>query len=229
MNERIAVAVGQAVGMQAVVGTAKRRTWSWQIPVSVGESSLMLKVPRWEGIDSLDAAVAAGAQPATIAEYEALVDIDALVVAARDSELRAVRPIGFLEDVNGILMEWFDGATLRSVTHPFASRDRLTDVFKRAGRVVALLHTSAPVTRTELDVQSMVTDLAELVAGLKHPSRRIQRAAQAFSDRIVAMDPIDQPAGRTHGDLNLDNVLVDEFGRVALIDPNPGAGSWSYC
>ena len=92
------------------------RDWSWHFRARArnAESALLIKVPRWEGIATLEAALAAGPQSATAAEYSALEQIRGAVSAANDSGLAAIVPVAYVPAVNAVVMEQLEATPLRA-------------------------------------------------------------------------------------------------------------------
>jgi len=232
MIEAIGAAVGDALrvryGSGAVVerwGSTIEQTWSWQIPIQVGGSvhaDLLLKIPRWPEVETLERAVAAGEQPSTVAEFEALISIGDAVAKSGDPELTMVEPVAFLPAVNGILMHRLEGRSLRRAVR-FGSQNRDVDaLFVRVGRLVTVVHGIGSPSRRPFDVAAVATQLSSDAVGATPDELR--RLLHRLADSAAGFGRADEPVGNVHGDLNMGNVLVDRAGRVAVIDPNPAEG-----
>lgn len=197
------------------------RPWSWHLRVETARAPLLVKVPRWEGIDDLDAALAAGPQADTAAEFAALEGIHRMVEAANDPGLTAVVPVAYVAPINAIVMEVMAGASLRARLGTGAPSEA-EGWFGALGRWLGLYHRTGGGTRVAF---SAADERRRWDAMAVHaPARRadLMRAAQA-ADRL---DGRPVTAGVQHGDLTLGNVLVGDDGRVAVIDPNRTPGRW---
>jgi len=198
------------------VGPLQQRQWSWHASVRAGEHRMLLKVPRWPEALTLDAVIDAGAQPAARDEYAMLERL--VSVTGHAADLAAVRPVAFLEGMSGILMEWFDGVRLRRLARPLRPRSRTDEVFRRVGRLLQAVHELSEPGREPFDAASVRADLSAVV---ERRTGRLTASALRLAATVEGLDGTSEPVGTIHGDLNLDNVLVDSEGRPALIDPNP--------
>jgi len=90
----------------------RRQDWSWQFDAVGGGTRLLIKVPRWAGVDTLDDAVAAGPQPDTQGEFAALSAMAAAVAGSGDRRLAAVQPVVYVPGVNAVVLEWLDAIPL---------------------------------------------------------------------------------------------------------------------
>lgn len=234
MIEPVRVAVVQALreryGSGVVIvkaGSGVERIWSWEFPIRVGgsfEADLLLKIPRWPEAQTLEGAVAAGEQPSTVAEYEALVSIGNAVADSADPGLTMVEPIAFLPAVNGILMRRLEGRSLRRAVRPGSRGRDIATLFSRVGRLVNLIHGIGSPSRRSIDGEVVAAEVGEVAVAAQQKVPELGFLLRRLAGVGEALDGVAEPVGRVHGDLNMSNVLVDQAGRVAVIDPNPAEG-----
>jgi len=210
-------------------GSASERTWSWQFLIRLGGSQhgqLLLKIPRWPEASTLELAVKAGEQVSTVAEFDALTSIAAAVADSGDPGLTTVEPIAYIPAINGILMRWLEGRSLRQ-TVGFGKARRDTDaLFSRVGRLVSLVHQIGDRTRGRFEGVVAAADADRLaIAADANGASELGLLLHRLAVAVAKLDGASEPIGNIHGDLNMGNVLVDQAGRVAVIDPNPGEGS----
>lgn len=206
----------------ASLGPARQHAWSHQFALEAhtasGRRRLVVKVPRWEGVATLEEAVAAGPQEATRQEHAALVAVVAAVDAAGDSGLAAVVPVGYLAGVNAVVTERLEAVPLRSLLGwgP-GGVGRRVELLQRAGRWLRLYHDRvAGAEAGALDGCALAAEVERLPAGRRGGSREAAALARRARERHGAPAAV----GATHGDFNLSNVLATPDGRVAALDPN---------
>ena len=225
---RAAVSAAVAGTHGAIVGWRgpARRPWSWQFRAeTVGARSgrLLVKVPRWEGVGTLEAALVAGPQAASAGEFSALGEIYAEVRASGDPGLTAVVPVAYVAAVNALVMEDLDAVSLRLRLGAGRGPAEAVEWFAGIGRWLGRYH-----RRPGRAIPARFSAVAEVTrweeAGLGHPGLRrslaLARAAAESLDGRTVMH------GVQHGDLTLGNVLVTREGKVAVIDPNGTTGRW---
>jgi aminoglycoside phosphotransferase (APT) family kinase protein len=229
VREVLAAAVprwyGEGARLASLTGPVQH-SWSFQFALGVtGEAGLrrlVVKIPRWEEAPDLEAALAAGPQEATRAEYAALEAVAAAVAASGDPGLAAVVAVGYLEPLNAIVTERLDAAPLgRSLGLMPGGEGRRAAWLHAAGRWLRLYHRQVAGARPgPLDVSSLAFDLERAVDGLPRRRRALVDAVGALSRRLAAVQGVEVTLVRTHGDFNLANLLVTGDGRVAVLDPN---------
>lgn len=203
------------------IGPVQERSWSWQFDLDSAVGPLLLKIPRPAGATSFAEAATPSERTITKAEFAALEEF-ARQTAERD-DVAAVQPVAYIDALNGIVLERFDGVPLRAVARGFRRWDG-PEMAGRVGAAVAAFHALHPVTRTRFDVEAERRALRDEVAAVDRPGRRLRRAAAELSGALEGLGDVLEPVGVVHGDLTLDNVLIDLEGRPALIDPNPAPG-----
>ena len=218
-GEAIRAAVGAAVGPShgAITGWSgpDSRPWSWHFAVRTEGGALVVKVPRWEGIASLEAALAAGPQADTAAEFAALRSIEQMVATSGDAGLAAVVPVAYVSAVNAIVMERLEAASLRSRLG-IGAPNQAEEWFGSLGRWLGHYHRTGAATDTAFAVVAELErweGASRLHHGLRDEVAQARAAARRLEGRIVV-------TGAQHGDLTLGNVLITADGRVAVIDPN---------
>jgi tRNA A-37 threonylcarbamoyl transferase component Bud32 len=205
-------------------GATVERRWSWQTTIRVAGTPhprMLIKVPRWEAVPTIDDAVTAGQQPSTVAEFEALRSIASAVTASRDPGLTAVDAVAYIPGLNAILMSHLDGQPLRLALRSATTRHR-REILTRLGRLLGLVHGPAPSERHDVDPAAFAQGARSLIDRAER--RGVRRLAEMMGELArssVTLAGATEPVGFVHGDLNATNVLVDRAGRVAVIDPNP--------
>jgi hypothetical protein len=204
----------------------RRRDWSWHIDAAGGGRRLLVKVPRWEGVDTLEAALGAGPQRDTEEEFSALGAIARAVAASGDTGLTAVHPVIYVPSVNAMVLEWLDGEPLRNRlgwATSVAGGGRLLEL---TGRWLRVGHRALgppivePLDGSPASVgwSEPIERLESGVPGLAASARAVVELGASLAGRPVA-------TGTIHGDFSLRNVLVTGDGRVAVIDPNRYRGA----
>jgi aminoglycoside phosphotransferase (APT) family kinase protein len=235
MSNRIRTAVIEALrdryGDGAAIeqlGRTSQREWSWQTNVRAGgvpNPDLLVKVPRWADAPTLESAMSADEQPAIVAEFDMLSAIAEAVDGSGDPGLTKVEPIAYLPAINGMLMQRLEGQPLRSSLRFGVSAATAETLFRRAGRLAAVVHGIGAPQRRPFDGRAASTTANGLAAAAATVAPGVlEESLQQIAAAAVTLDGIDEPTGTVHGDLNLGNVLVDRVGRVAVIDPNPTEG-----
>ena len=200
------------------------RDWSWHFRARArnAESALLIKVPRWEGIATLEAALAAGPQSATAAEYSALEQIRGAVSAANDSGLAAIVPVAYVPAVNAVVMEQLEATPLRTRLGVGRGPADAVEWFAGIGRWLGVYH------RLGAGEPAQFSAAAEKArwdsSGGEHP--RLRRALDHARTAAESLDGRKVVEGVQHGDLTLGNVLVTGDGKIAVIDPNQTSGRW---
>jgi hypothetical protein len=212
LGEMVAEWFGDGFRLLETPAEPERRSWSYQFPMIVEQGSqrhrLVAKIPVWEEAPNLEAALGAGPQADTRAEY-------------------AVAPIGYVPDLNAIVTGYLPSRPMRDLLRPRAGSG-LAAIFARAGRLLRLYHEAVgglrrgplPGADPQERLDELVGDLdrlgvipRRLVAGIDS----IRRLARHLEGSEVCVATI-------HHDLNLANILVAPGGRVALLDPSPEPG-----
>jgi hypothetical protein len=217
----VAAAVESTHGAITTWSGPEVRPWSWHFRGATGGGPLLAKVPRWEGITTLESALAAGPQADTAAEFAALQEIHRTVVAFADPGLAAVVPVAYVAAVNAIVMDVLEAASLRRRLGVGAPGDAEA-WFARLGRWLGGYHRVGGGNPMRFPLRSELErwETAERHhPGLTADLRLARTAAQRLEGRTVI-------GGIQHGDLTLGNVLVTGDGRVAVIDPNRTPGRW---
>jgi hypothetical protein len=231
LGEMVAEWFGDGFRLLETPAEPERRSWSYQFPMIVEQGSqrhrLVAKIPVWEEAPNLEAALGAGPQADTRAEYENLVAIAEAVRNAGDPDFTAVAPIGYVPDLNAIVTGYLPSRPMRDLLRPRAGSG-LAAIFARAGRLLRLYHEAVgglrrgplPGADPQERLDELVGDLdrlgvipRRLVAGIDS----IRRLARHLEGSEVCVATI-------HHDLNLANILVAPGGRVALLDPSPEPG-----
>jgi hypothetical protein len=180
---------------------------------------LVVKIPLWREAPDLAAALAAGPQASTRAEFEALVEIASMVERSGDPSLAAVRPVAYLDEVNAVVTERLDSRPLGTLRRAerIAAAPALGRWLRRYHDEIGGAH-PAP-----FDPSAVVEALQEAAAGIG--PGRLADAAAGLERAAEALRGIRVRIAETHGDLGPSNVLVTPSGRVAVIDPNRVAGA----
>ena len=203
----------------------REREWSWHFDAIGGGVRLLGKIPRWEGIDTLDAALAAGPQPDTQGEFAVLEAISQTIAATGEPGLAAVVPVAYVPSVNAIVAEWLDAVPLQDRVGPMASSAETAELLTRTGRWLRIYHGAFGGWMTEpfdgaaaaasWQLEAVAGDLA---GGLGRAVMEVTAAAERLDGHPIA-------TGTIHGDFTLSNVLVTGDDRIAVIDPNRYRGS----
>ncbi len=238
MSESIRAAVATALiarfGPGAVIeewGGSEQREWSWQFGFRVGGErggEFIAKVPRWEEARTLEAAIAAGEQANTAAEYAGLVEIADAVASSGNPGLAAVEPVAFVGGVNTIVMRRLQGIPLRSRVGIVGGRGDVSVLFGRLGEWLALFHALAGGIERVVWNATAELERLRLIEGrfteAKAAPFGLPQAFAGLREWVGRLEGADEPATQTHGDLNLSNVLVTSDDRVAVVDPNRSRG-----
>jgi len=200
----------------------RAREWSWHFDAVGGGGRLLVKVPRWEGVDTLEAALAAGPQEDTAGEFSSLQSVFDAVARSGDPGLAAVRPVAYVPAVNAIVLDRLDAVPLVSRLTWSTSVAAGIDVLDRVGRLLRLLHGIGGFVDAPFDGRSAAARLRERFAGgpaaIQIVGESVARMAERLDGRAVA-------TGTIHGDFSRRNILVTRDDRVAAIDPNRYTGS----
>lgn len=201
----------------------RQRDWSWHFAGVGGDIRLLVKVPRWEGVRTLDGALAVGSQADTAAEFAALGAIADMVASGGDTGLVAAQPVVYVAPVNAIVLEWLDAVPLGSRLRRPGSGAAAAAIVTRAGRWLRLFHERGGLDDHPFD--SPGAGWRELAGSPRRRPRTLEEARESvagmagrFAGRVV-------PTGTIHGDFSLSNVLVTVDGKVAVVDPNRSRGA----
>jgi hypothetical protein len=220
IRDAVAAAVADSHGAMRTWSEPEVRPWSWQFRAETDRAPLLVKVPRWEGVDTLDEALAAGPQADTAGEFAALGEIADLVVASGEPGFAAVVPVAHVVAVNAIVMEVFAGTSLRKRLG-FGAPPAATVWLGRVGSLLGRYHRSQIGVPSSFPVTVEVERWGEVER--RHPRCAGATRQAADAARRLAGHPVIETT--QHGDLTLGNVLVSADDRVAVIDPNRTRGS----
>jgi streptomycin 6-kinase len=216
----VAAAVVDSHGAIRTWSEPETRPWSWQFRAGTDRAPLIVKVPRWEGVDSLEAALAAGPQVDTAGEFAALGEIADLVLRSGEPGLAAVVPVAHVVAVNAIVMEVFAGTSLRQRLG-FGAPAAATVWLGRVGSILGRYHRRRAGVASSFPMAVEVERWAEVER--RHPRLAPEARQAADAARRLAGHAVMETT--QHGDLTLGNVLVSADDRVAVIDPNRIRGS----
>jgi hypothetical protein len=232
MTDRIRQAVERAVpgllGGSTITEwhgpTTRQGSWQWWIHASGPDGGdLMLKIPRWDATESLDAVLARGERDETHAELDGLRRIELAVLASGDPGLTAVEPIGHIAAVDGILMRRLAGESLRDRVGWSRGSGDMTAIFERLGRWIKVFHdVDGSPTTTPFDPQAgrrRIDDLERRLDEASRPSQALVAALDAMRAAAASLEGRVEAVAEIHGDLCLSNVVVGRDDRVAVVDP----------
>ncbi len=163
-------------------------------------------------------------------EYEALADIHAHFNRLGDARFAAVRPLDFVAEVLGIVMEEVNYPTLRSKfsktsrLQPWERSEEFFLPFRHAGswlRAFHALNRGAHATPREVDREAFLTvlhGLAEILSSAIGNQSFFQRLTMRLQQEALQILPAQMPLGLTHGDYALRNLLVAPGNRVLALD-----------
>ena len=182
-------------------------------------------MPRWAEAPTLDEALAAGPQEDTRAEFGCLSALKAAVDGADDPGLVAVTAVGYLPDINGIVMETLSGVPLRHrLWRPTMRRGCVVSLFERSGRLPRLYHDAVgEAVAAPFDAAVVLAEVDSLDRALRSSGavpagmRPVLETVRTLFDGLGGSQ---MEIAATHGDFTPANVLVTFDDRVALIDPN---------
>lgn len=207
------------------------RDWSWQWSITVAGregGDLVLKVPRWDEAPTLADALAAGEQDSTHAEIDGLRRVELAVLSSGDPGLTAVEPVGYVADVNGILMRRLLGESLRERLGVGRGKGDVEALFDRLGRWIGVFHAiDGPRIHRPFQADASVEASRALEHRLRAAGETPRGLLPALAmTRMAAeeLDGVEEPWAEIHGDLNAGNVLIGSDDRIAVIDPNQMPG-----
>jgi len=163
-------------------------------------------------------------------EFAALTHIYDYFNRLHDSRFAAIRPLDFVSEFLGIVMEEVMKPSLRSLLsrtsrlQPWSKPARLYESFRNAGSWLRAFHALAPpdqAVRRDSFKSDYVSDLEKYSAFLADATgdatffRDLASRAIAEASEVL---PETLPLGLTHGDYALRNLLVDSGGRVLALD-----------
>jgi hypothetical protein len=226
---------GHDADFVSLVPSVSRRPWSYllryQIAVQDGAGqSLLVKIPREPGIDTLAQAVKAEQwYRATELEYQTLRAIEA-VFAKEAQDFCSIRALAYLGEWNALVMEEMPASPLREVLlRPIgvlgsgAERRWREMVMRRSGRWLRIFHTALgePATDVNWITQTRAQVGHELLC-LEHAMSRRANLAPLRSafERVLARQRENVPVATLHGDYSCANVLVRPDGRISVLDMN---------
>ncbi len=220
---RSAVAAALPASRRPVTGWSgpHPRSWSWHFGGFAGNARIVVKIPRWEGVDTLEAALDAGPQADTAGEFAALETIARAVAASGDDGLAAVVPVAYVPAVNAIVLEWLEGDPVRTWLGPRVPRAVSDPILAAVGRWIGVYQGAVG------DWTAGPFDGAAAAARWRDaaPSSGLAASLEAVAGLAERLDRREVATGTIHGDLTLSNVLVTPDGRVAVIDPNRYRGT----
>ena len=136
--------------------------------------------------------------------------------ASREAHLRHARPVLYQKTVSTLWQEGLSGSTLEAL----ATQGRLDPMLAlRVGEAVAALHGVADIDALESrDTRTCVARLHEVPGVLGAVLPELAARVRNVVERLESCAPQDEAAAVTlHGDLHLNNILVDSGG-VGLVD-----------
>lgn len=163
-------------------------------------------------------------------EYEALVDIHAHFNRLGDTRFGAVRPLDFVAEVLGIVMEEVSYPTLRSKfsrtsrLQPWQRTNESFIPFRHAGgwlRTFHALDRGEHATPRDVDRDAFLTvlnGLAEILSSAIGDQSFFQKLTTRLHQEALQVLPVQMPLGLTHGDYALRNLLVAPGNRVLALD-----------
>jgi len=220
LDRLVSDAVRRATGYGTTrTGRARRHAWSLHVPYRDGGGrDLLAKVPLWHGAPTLEAALAAGPQPATRREFDTLVAFDAR--AQGEPGLAPVPIVAYAEPANAIVMERIEARTLSRRLGWGRGRGDVGRLMGRVGTAIRLLHeATGGGDRAGFDAAALAARLGEIAAS-SHLPDRAGGVVQAVRARGESLAGAATATAVLHGDLSQANVLVTADDRVAIIDPN---------
>ena len=199
----------------------RAREWSWHFDAVGGGTRLLVKVSRWEGVDTLERALAEGAQADTAGEFAALQAIADAVERSGDEGLAAVRPVAYVPAVNAVVLEWLEARPLSSALRRTTSPWVAGALLERTGRWLRVAQVAmGPIALEPIDVLTAPSGRDDGLAGFRSPPPGFDDAAALVAAMGRRLGGRSTPTGTTHGDFSMRNILVTGDGRVAVIDPN---------
>lgn len=163
-------------------------------------------------------------------EYEALADIHAHFNRLGDARFAAVRPLDFVAEVLGIVMEEVNYPTLRSKfsktsrLQPWERSPEFFIPFRHAGSWLRAFHAldrGEHATPREVDRDAFLTvlnGLAEILSSAIGNQSFFQKLTARLQQEALQILPAQMPLGLTHGDYALRNLLVAPGNRVLALD-----------
>jgi hypothetical protein len=228
VRSALAVAIPLRLGSGARVATLsgpQPHAWSFQFDLTAetpsGRRLLVVKIPRWEGAPTLEAALDAGPQEGTEREHATLEALAAAVAGSGDPGLTAVLPVAYLPEINAVITERLEAVPLRCRLGRWpGSEGRQAEALRRTGRALRLYHDHvAGAADGVWNGQALAAELEGEARSGRIPAPWLAALASLARQ---ARERHGGPAlvGAAHGDFNLANVLVTRDGRVAVLDPN---------
>jgi aminoglycoside phosphotransferase (APT) family kinase protein len=159
-------------------------------------------------------------------EFEALRLLERRLEEVGDGRLRAIRALAVLQGSGALVMEAFAGRPLarlllRDTLRQRAGTARPAALADAAGTWLRVLHDtpagdSAPVRQgTPDELIACFTEFGEFLATAA-PSRDLRRTIDIGREAAAGISLL--PVAMSHGDFAPRNILVDEQGRIAVID-----------
>ncbi len=194
-------------------------------------STILVKIPREENVDSIAQAASPGKQLAdrTNNEFMLLREVAWLVNKLKIKELTAIEPLFYFPEWNAIVMEELPSKSLEELAFDLRTRFSVPKYFKlfedslyRGGQWLRVFHQGLGGWKMEpFDAQDFI----------KKINRKINQLAPLVSDQvdlaplhskflrlIESLDGVEVPHVNLHGDYFFKNILVTPDGRVAVID-----------
>lgn len=163
-------------------------------------------------------------------EYEALVRIHDYFSNLHDPRFAAIRPLDFISEHLGIVMEEVDEPSLRSLfakasrLQPWMSAGNLYECFRHAGAWLRAFHAlPRPEHALERDTQprdyfATVEKLTSFLAETMGEKDFFAALCREATNAALHALPEHIPLGLTHGDYALRNLLIGPNQRVRAID-----------
>ena len=174
----------------------------------------------------------------TQALKEAGVDV-ALAIPAKDGRRHVPMPVPGASEVRHVgLVEWLEGATLRSALDDAQDASALRGHFQALGRIAARIHNQASgwrppagFRRHALDADGFMGERPFWGPFWKHPAlsaeqcRLVLAARRKLHEALLGYGKASQGYGMIHADLHLDNLLAQD-GRLWVIDFDDAGYGW---
>ena len=174
----------------------------------------------------------------TQALKDAGVDV-ALAIPAKDGRRHVPVPVPSASEVRHVgLVEWLEGATLRSALDDAQDASVLRGHFQALGRIAARIHNQASgwrppagFRRHALDADGLMGERPFWGPFWKHPAlsaeqrRLVLAARRKLHEALLGYGQASQGYGMIHADLHLDNLLA-QGGRLWVIDFDDAGYGW---
>lgn len=165
-----------------------------------------------------------------VLQYEALAAIHKYFSSLNDPRFGSIRVLDFIPDQQAIIMEEFQGVTLRQLfiessrLHLLSARNDINSLFQNAGAWLHAYHESANqnskgVLQSRCEdfirtISKFVNFLSERVGGKPY----LNQVAEIAARQAIQTLPVALPLGLRHGDFALRNLIIGADNRLAGID-----------